>query len=94
MDKYEQIENGRQAEEFLKYINENPYFENMIERMRLGLMAEMCSLRSHQREEWSVLSDRFHFLAEIVNMARGEAFVGQEAYEYENGLKRVERPIL
>jgi hypothetical protein len=94
MDKYERMEIGRQAEEFLQYIEEKPYFEEMIERMRLGLMAEMCSLRSNQKDEWAVLSDRFHFLAEIVNMARGDVFIGREAYESENGLKRVERPIL
>lgn len=90
MDIYEQMEQGRQAEEFLKYVQEHPYFEEMLDRMRLGIMAEMCALRPGQTEEFKTLSERFHFLPEIVNMARSEVLIGREAYESVNGIKHAE----
>ena len=77
----DEMEIGRQAEEFLTYINEKPYFNEMIDRIRLGLMTDMASLRPSQYEEWKTLSERFHFLPEIVNMARGDVYVASVALE-------------
>ena len=77
----DEMEVGRQAEEFLTYINEKPYFNEMIDRIRLGLMTDMAALRPSQSEEWKSLSERFHFLPEIVNMARGDVYVASVALE-------------
>ena len=77
----DELELGRQAEEFLTYINEKPYFNEMIDRIRLGLMTDMAGLRPSQSDEWKSLSERFHFLPEIVNMARGDVYVAQVALE-------------
>ena len=84
----DELEIGRQAEEFLTYINEKPYFNAMIDRIRLGLMTEMAGLRPSQSEEWKALSERFHFLPEIVNMARGDVYVASVALEAMKGEKK------
>jgi len=76
-----QVELGRQAEEFLKYISERPYFCTMLEALKLGHFKMLGELAPDKMEEFKNIRTRMILLDEIVEVVRSDVFIGQHAYQ-------------
>lgn len=80
MDLQEQLEIGQQAEGFLRYIEENKYFEELIQRVVLEYSARVLSLRGDQATEFLKLKERLDvWQYEILNAIRGDVGNATEA---------------
>lgn len=80
-----QVEIGRQAEEFLGYIAERPYFNSLLERLSLELARQVLSLSAKDLEEFTTLQIKRETLSEIIEAARGDVQVGAHALSLLNG---------
>jgi len=83
----EQVDLGRQAEEFNRYVHEHPYFEGLLERIKLEFMQEMYGLDPSQKDEFSELMIKMHFIPDIMNAVYGDIYMASEALGKLNGVK-------
>lgn len=81
----EQLETARQAEDFLKYIEENPYMKTLLERMKLQLAQWLLVLPPDAKEQFASLKTRYDFIDEFLNAVRGDIAVGSSALDKLNG---------
>ncbi len=86
MDLQEQLEIGHQAEAFLKYTSEHPYFEGLLERVKLELSAQMLSLRPEQRDEFSSIVSEMLGVSLVKHAIHGDIFLGGEAFKQLSGI--------
>ena len=86
MDSQEQLEIGRQAEEFLRYTEEHLYFTGLIERIKLTYAQRILSLNPDQGDAFSVLKERMDVWDEILNAVRGDISVASEALKQLEGV--------
>lgn len=87
MDLQEQLEVGKQAEDFLRYIEENPYFKGLLERIKLEMARQILDLQPQNTERFSDLKIRMDAMDEILNAARGDIYLGSEALKKLDGVK-------
>ena len=79
MELQDQIEIGRQAQNFLQYVTENTYFTELIERVKLTYATTILSLNAGQKDEFSAYRSKMEAVEDIINSVRGDIYVGQEA---------------
>ncbi len=94
MDFTEQLEIGRQAEEFKQYIEEHPYFNGLIDRMKLEYVRVLLDLNPDQTEEFTITKSEMRTLDQIPNAISGDIYMGQQAYEKLNGLSEEPKGLL
>jgi hypothetical protein len=94
MDLQEQLEVGRQAEEFLKYAAEHPYFQGLLDRMKIGLIYEIGMLAPSQTDEFRTLKTRYDFTDVIIETVKSDIFLGAEALKKLKGEKDTTGGIL
>ncbi len=94
MDLQEQLEIGKQAEDFLRYTEENGYFNRLIERIRLEYASMILELRPSSTEEFTNYRHRMDAIAGIMNSVKGDIYAGQVAYEKINGLSEEPKGLL
>ena len=87
MDLQAQVEIGRQAEEFLRYVEERPYFRNLIERIKLELAQQILSLPADEKETFSILKRRMDAVEEILYAVNGDVAIAREALKQIEGVK-------
>ncbi len=87
MDLQEQLEIGKQAEEFNKYIEEHAYFKGLLERIKLQYAKEILGLRHDQRGEFAVLRCKAAGLEDVLNAVKGDIYLGTSALEEMEGKK-------
>lgn len=83
----EVIERGEQAVEFLKFVEEHPYFKNMIQDRKDQIAAAILSLRPEQRDEFYSLKFQMEMLDFPLSQAEADAKLGvmtQEKMKPEN----------
>ena len=83
----EQVELGRQAEVFNRYVHEHPYFEGLLERIKLELMRQVVDLHPMQKDEFTELMIKIHFIPDIMNAVYGDIYMASEALGKLNGVK-------
>jgi hypothetical protein len=81
MDLQAQLEVGKQAEEFFKYITENTYFTELIERIKLTYVQDILSFNPGQKDEFSSYRSKMDAVEDIINSVRGDIFLGSEAFK-------------
>ncbi len=81
----EQIEIGRQAEEFRDYINEHPYFRELIDRIKVSIMQDIGKLSPAQTQDFTYLKTRLDAYGEIFNYIAGDIYLASEALKKESG---------
>ena len=86
MELQDQIDTGRQAEAFLRYTRENPYFEGLLERMRLEYARLMLDLGPHHTQEFTALRIGMSTIDEVMNAVRGDIYLASEALKQREGI--------
>ena len=94
MDLQEQLEVGKQAEDFLKYTQEHPYFEGLLERIRLEHARLILDLAPDHHELFAKYRHRMNMIADIMEFVRGDVFLGAEAFKQINGLVDEDKGLL
>jgi hypothetical protein len=94
MDLQEQIDTGKQAEDFLRYLADHPYFEGLLERVKLELARGILELSPNDAEVFVRLRCKMDGVSDIMNAVRGDVYLAQEAYKRANGLVDEDKGLL
>lgn len=79
MDLQEQLEIGTQAEDFLRYIEEKPYFKNLVERIKLEIASQILRLSPSDKDAFSEMRSEMNGVDMVLNAVSGDIFLGSEA---------------
>jgi hypothetical protein len=81
----EQLERGKQAEDFLKYTQEHPYFNGLLERVKLEYARSLLEADPFASE--ILLKRRVQMMAidDVMEAIRGDIYLGGEALKRLNG---------
>ena len=85
MDLQTQVEIGRQAEGFLEYVSREPYFVELIERVKLEYAGRILALHPKDSTEFTVLRERMDVWDEIMSAVRGDITMASEAMKLIDG---------
>jgi hypothetical protein len=88
MDIQTQLEIGRNAEQFLVYLSQFPYFGELIERVKLTYANRILSLRPDDTEKFRVLKERMDVWEEIMEAVKGDIALGAEALKKIEGVDK------
>jgi hypothetical protein len=96
MDLQEQLEVGKQAEDFLRYLSEHPYFEGLLERVKLELSKLILnlSISPETRDQYLVLRGRLFGVDDALEAVRGDVYLAAEAFKQLNGIVDEPKGIL
>jgi len=86
MTEQEIINRGSDAEEFKRYLDDNPYFTSVIALSKQLLWQNLCDLRPHEQMEFTVLKAQQDAIEELMNLVEIDIYEGQKAIE------RVQKP--
>ena len=85
MDLQHQVEVGRQAEDFYKYLNENPYFRELIDRIKLEYAGRILSLKPEDKESFTAYKSKMNAFDDIENAVLGDIKAGEMALNQQEG---------
>jgi hypothetical protein len=94
MDLQEQIDTGKQAEDFLRYLSDHPYFEGLLERVRLELARQILDLVPQQKDAFSEKMSQMNGVGMVLDAVRGDIYLAAEAFKQLNGLVDETKGIL
>jgi hypothetical protein len=86
MELQDQIDTGRQAEEFLRYTSEHPYFEGLLERIRLEYARLILDLPPNDKDWFTYYRHKMDGIAEVMNAVRGDIYFASEALKQIDGV--------
>ena len=79
MDPQEQLRIGKEAEDFLQYVSEHPYFSGLLERIKLEYARQLLGLNHTETAVFTDLRCRTTGIDDIMNAVRGDIAMGTEA---------------
>lgn len=82
-----QIEIGRQAEEFLKYTWDYPYFNNLLERITKEFERQILELSPSQKDAFSNLMTGKIAMTTFIETVRSDIYLASEALKQLEGVK-------
>ncbi len=85
MDLQEQYQTGKDAEAFLGYVSEHPYFEKLLERVKLEFARRILDLSPTDKDSFSLYRASMTAIDEVMNAIRGDIYLGSEALDQING---------
>ena len=94
MDLTEQLRIGQEAEDFKRYIEEHPYFNGLIDRMKLEYVKVLLDLQPDQKDDFCITKSEMRTLDQIPNAISGDIYLGQRAYEQINGISEEPKGLL
>lgn len=83
----EQLELGRQAREFEMYINMTPYFNKLVERIKLKYAADILNLHPTQKDEFVMNRCGIITLDDLMNTIISDIYIGEQADNAMSGVK-------
>jgi hypothetical protein len=86
MELQDQIDIGRQAEEFLRYTSEHPYFEGLLDRIKLEMAKQILTLTPQQTEVFSEMKAEMNGIDQVMNAVRGDIYIASEALKQREGI--------
>jgi hypothetical protein len=86
MELQDQIDTGRQAEEFLRYTSEHPYFEGLLERIKLEYARRILELRPSETDDFSFNRQAMYAIDGVMNAVRGDIYLASEALKQIDGV--------
>jgi len=90
-----EIELGRQAEDLKRYLEGNPYLYQVFERIKLGIWAQILSLKPSEHEAFASLKARHDYLYDPLACIDHDILIGQNAMKaLESGKESSEGGIL
>ena len=87
------VEIGRQAEQFLEHLKENPYFRQLLERIKMELMQQMYGLTTNDKDIFVILKAQMEIIPEILDAVSGDILMAQDALKKLEG-EEEKSPIL
>ncbi len=94
MDIQEQYETGKAAEDFLKYLSEHPYFEGLLNRVKLELASTLIGLDPDKTESFTYIRSRMIGVDDVMEAVRGDIFLGGEAFKALSGIIEENKGLL
>lgn len=86
MDLQDQVDIGKRAEDFLRYLDDNPYFYDLINRVKLQYSANILSLNSSEKDKFAINIERMDVWSnEIIDAVRGDIQVAIHALKIMEG---------
>jgi hypothetical protein len=85
---------GAEAEDFIKYTEENKYFIEVMADIQKDLMDRIIGLRPWQKDEFSLLKSQIECLYLPLNRVRVDAELGKQSYNRMNGIVDMTEGIL
>lgn len=79
MTEQEIINRGSDAEQFKRYMEENPYFTSVIALSKQLLWQNICDLRPEDQMMFTVLKARQDAIEELMNLIEIDIYEGQKA---------------
>jgi hypothetical protein len=86
MELQDQVEIGRQAEEFLRYTQEHPYFEGLLDRIKLEMTKQILMLTPQQTYTFAEIKSEMNGIDQIMNAVRGDIYIASEALKQIDGV--------
>jgi hypothetical protein len=86
MELQDQIDTGRQAEEFLRYTQEHPYFEGLLDRIKLEMTKQILMLTPQQTYTFAEIKSEMNGIDQIMNAVRGDIYLASEALKQIDGV--------
>jgi hypothetical protein len=93
-DLQEQLEIGKQAETFNRYVNENPYFLGLLERVKLEYARRILDLMPEQKDDFASFRSKMDAIGDVMEAVRGDIFLGAEAMKKIDGVSDEAKGIL
>jgi hypothetical protein len=93
-DLQQELERGKQAEDFLKYTQEHPYFNGLIERVGLQYAQSILSLDPNEPDVFVRLRCRMQGAAEVIDAIHGDIYLGAEAFKKLTGVTEEPKGLL
>jgi hypothetical protein len=93
MELQDQLEIGKQAEDFLKYIHEHPYFEGLLDRIKLEYARRILELHPLD-DSFKTIKSSMDAMNEVMNAIRGDIYLGSEAFNKLNGTTEEPKGLL
>jgi hypothetical protein len=81
----EDLEIGKRAEEFLQYVEMNPYFYSLLERMKLEMAQRILGLTPNDKDAFTIEKTRMEAMDEVMNAVRGDIYIASEALKKMDG---------
>jgi hypothetical protein len=94
MDLQQQLEIGKQAEDFLKYTQEHPYFTNLLERVKLEYARRILGLEPIDKNDFTLYRSAMIAIDEIMNSVSGDIYLGAEAFKKLTGVTEEPKGLL
>jgi hypothetical protein len=79
MTEQEIINRGSDAEQFKRYMEENPYFTSVIALSKQLLWQNICDLRPDEQMKFTVLKAQQDAIEELMNLVEIDIYEGQKA---------------
>ena len=79
------IERGLNAQHFLQFINNEPYFKTLFQEIDSALMNAIMGLDPNNKEAFTVLQAKRMALYEPINCVHRDVEIGKRAMEELNG---------
>lgn len=73
------IELGRRAKETKQFLESNPYLKEVMERIRMNLIAGIMSLRGDQAHEFAAMKAAYDMALEPLAYIEGDILMGERA---------------
>lgn len=70
---------GSQAEEFLRYYNDNPYFQSVVGVAKQIVTNKIMNLKPDQQIEFTILKSQMTVFDDLFNLVNIDVFEGQKA---------------
>jgi len=86
MTEQEIINRGSDAEQFKRYLEDNPYFTSVIALSKQMLWQNICGLRPDEQMKFTVLKAQQEAIEELMNLIEIDIYEGQKA------ISRVQNP--
>ena len=86
MELQDQIDTGRQAEEFLRYTSDHPYFEGLIQRMQLEYAKRILDLAPDEVDAFRTLRVASNAVGDIKEAILGDIYLASEALKQREGI--------
>jgi phosphoenolpyruvate carboxylase len=84
-DLQQELEIGKQAEDFLRYTSEHPYFNGLLERIKLEMARVILDLNFSAKDEFSDMKSQMVGVDQIMNAIQGDIYIAREALKRLNG---------
>ena len=81
---------GTEAEGFIKFVEENKYYSEVLADIQKGIVDTMIGLRPWQKDEFSMLKSQLECLYAPINRVRTDVELGKQAFDRLNGVNKEE----